>query len=154
MRALSRSNVPTFFLQGVVVLLGLGVLAFLLIEPHFEGRNAHATLFEVYFKDPFLAYVYLASIPGFAALHQVFGALGLIRAGKTFTPETVNALRTAKRCALAVLGFVALAELYILLSVSDDRAGGVVLGGVIGLGVAVAAAAAATFERIARAGAK
>lgn len=46
----------TVFLQIVLVLIGIGALAFLLWEPHVEGRNKHATLFEVYFKDPFLAY--------------------------------------------------------------------------------------------------
>lgn len=40
----------------VVVLGGIGALAFMLWEPHLEGRNAHAGLFEIYFKDPFLAY--------------------------------------------------------------------------------------------------
>jgi hypothetical protein len=43
-------------LQGVIVLIGIGALTFLLWEPHIEGRNVHATLFESYFKDPFLAY--------------------------------------------------------------------------------------------------
>jgi hypothetical protein len=46
----------TAFLQIVIVLIGMGALAFMLWEPHLEGRNAHATVFEVYFKDPFLAY--------------------------------------------------------------------------------------------------
>ena len=51
------------FLQAVIVLICVGVFAFLLFEPPHEGHNAHATLFEIYFKDPFLAYAYLASIP-------------------------------------------------------------------------------------------
>ena len=58
----------TAFLQIVIVLIGIGVLALLLWEPHIEGRNAHATLFEIYFKDPFLAYAYIASITFFVAL--------------------------------------------------------------------------------------
>ena len=53
----------TIFLQVVIVLIGIGVLAAMLWEPHLEGRNVHATLFEIYFKDPFLAYVYIGSIP-------------------------------------------------------------------------------------------
>jgi hypothetical protein len=62
--------VPTIFLQAVIVLIGIGALALMLWEPHIEGRNAHATLFEIYFNDPFLAYAYLASIPFFVALYQ------------------------------------------------------------------------------------
>ena len=43
----------TIFLQVVIVLIGIGALALMLWEPHIEGRNAHATLFEIYFKIPF-----------------------------------------------------------------------------------------------------
>ncbi len=42
-------------LQAAIVLIGIGTLALMLWEPHIEGRNAHATNFEIYFKDPFLA---------------------------------------------------------------------------------------------------
>ena len=66
----------TIFLQVVIVLIGVGALAFMLREPHIEGRNAHVTLFEIYFKDPFLAYAYIASIPFFVALYQAFKVLG------------------------------------------------------------------------------
>ena len=52
----------TIFLQVVIVLIGIGALAVMLWEPLIEGRNAHATLFQVYFNDPFLAYAYTASI--------------------------------------------------------------------------------------------
>ena len=68
----------TIFLQVVIVLIGIGALALLLWEPHVEGRNAHATLFEIYFKDPFLAYAYVASIPFFVALYQAFKVLGYV----------------------------------------------------------------------------
>lgn len=66
---------PAIFLQTVIVLIGIGALAFMLWEPHIEGRNAHATLFEIYFKDPFLAYAYIASTPFFVALYQAFKLL-------------------------------------------------------------------------------
>ena len=66
----------TAFLQMVTVLIGIGAFALLLWEPHIEGRNAHATLFQIYFNDPFLAYAYIASISFFAALHQAFKVLG------------------------------------------------------------------------------
>src|SRR5690242_2233257 len=97
----------TIFLQFVVVLIGIGALAFLLWEPHVEGRNAHATVFEIYFKDPFLAFVYSASIPFFLALYQAFKVLGYAGEGKVFSPPAVKALRTIKYCAITILGFVA-----------------------------------------------
>ena len=68
----------------VVVLIGLGALALLLWEPHLEGRNAHATLFEIYFNDPFLAYAYGASIPFFVSLYQAFKLLGYAGQNQVF----------------------------------------------------------------------
>ena len=139
---------PTIFLQVVIVLVGIGALALMLWEPHIEGRNAHATLFEIYFKDPFLAYAYLASIPFFAALYQAFKVLGYIGQNKRFSQVTMKALRTIRFCALAIIGFVALGELFIMLGNSDDRAGGVFMGILITFGSAVIATAAAIFERV------
>jgi hypothetical protein len=139
---------PTIFLQAVIVLIGIGALALLLWEPHIEGRNAHATIFEIYFKDPFLAYAYLGSIPFFVLLYKTFKVLGYIGQNKAFSPATLRALRTIKFCALATIGFVAGAELFIMLGNSDDRAGGVFIGILVTFGSVVIAAAAAMFERI------
>lgn len=139
---------PTIFLQVVVVLVGIGALALMLWEPHIEGRNAHATLFKIYFKDPFLAYAYLASTPFFVALYQAFKVLGYIGQDKAFSQATLKALRTIKICALAIIGFVALGELFIMVGNSDDRAGGVFMGILITFGSAVIATAAAMFERV------
>jgi hypothetical protein len=138
----------TAFLQIVIVLIGMGALALMLWEPHLEGRNAHATVFEVYFKDPFLAYAYLASIPFFVALYQGFKVLGYAGKNQVFSQAAVKALRTIKFCAISMIGFVAGAEIFILMADSDDRAGGVVMGGLIAFGSIVMAPAAATFERI------
>src|SRR3954451_1544350 len=100
--------VPTIFLQAVIVLIGIGALALMLWEPHIEGRNAHATLFEIYFKDPFLAYAYIGSIPFFIALCQAFKVLEYVKQNKTFSQATVKALRIIKYCAIAIIGFVAI----------------------------------------------
>lgn len=136
------------FLQGVIVLIGIGALAILLWEPHIEGRNAHATLFQIYFNDPFLAYVYVGSIPFFVALYQAFRLLGYAGQNKEFSPAAVKALHKIKYCALAIIGFVIGAEIFIMVSDSDDRAGGVFIGLVITFGAIVMAASAAMFERI------
>jgi hypothetical protein len=138
----------TIFLQVVILLIGIGALALLLWEPHLEGRNAHATLVQIYFHDPFLAYAYTASIAFFAALYQAFKVLGYVRQNKVFSQEAVRALRTIKVCAIAIIGFVAGAEIFIMLSNSDDRAGGVFIGVLISFGAVVIATAAAMLERI------
>src|SRR5918995_429958 len=113
------------FLKAVLVLIGIGALALMLWEPHIEGRNAHATPFEIYFKDPFLGYAYVGSVPFFVALYQGFKVLGYAGQNKVFSQEAVKALRTIKFCAIAMIGFVAGAEIWILSIDSDDRAGGV-----------------------------
>src|SRR5262245_29247093 len=138
----------TIFLQIVIVLIGIGALALMLWEPHLEGRNAHATLFEIYFKDLFLAYTYFASIPFFAALYQTFKVLGYVAQNKAFSQATMKALRTIRLCALAVVGFVGIGELFILLGDSDDRAGGVFIGILITFCAVVIAATAAMFEQL------
>src|SRR3981081_1601797 len=138
------------FLQVVIVLIGIGALAIMLWEPHIEGRDAHATLFEIYFKDPFLAYAYIGSIPFFAALYQAFKVLGYVRQNKTFSHATVKALGTIKYCAIAIIGFVAVSVIFMypMFGDKDDRPAGVFMRILITFPSIVIATAAAMFERI------
>lgn len=138
----------TIFLQIVILLIGIGALAILLFEPHVEGRNAHATLFQIYFNDPFLAYAYVASISFFVGLYQAFKLLGYAGHKQIFSPAAVKALRTIKYCAIAIICFVAGAEIFILLNAEEDKPGGIVIGIAIAFSSFVIAAAAAIFERI------
>src|SRR5579872_4951866 len=100
----------TMFLRAVLVLIGIGAIALLLWEPHIEGRNAHATLFAIYFKDPFLAYAYFASIPFFVGLYQAFNALGYIGRNQARSRMVARSVRIIKYCAIAIVGFVAAGE--------------------------------------------
>ena len=138
----------TIFLQAVVVLIGVGILALLLWEPHVEGRNAHATVFEMYFKDPFLAYVYMGSIPFFGALYQAFKVLGYAGQNNIFSQAAVKALRTIKYCAIAIIGFVAVSVIFMMFSDPDDRPAGVFMRILVTFPAIVVATAAAMFERI------
>lgn len=135
------------FLQVIIVFIGIGALAFMLWEPHIEGRNAHATLFEIYFKDPFLAYAYIASIPFFVALYKAFKVVGYAGRNKLFSQAAVKTLRIIKYSSISIIGFVAAGEICIMLGNSDDRAGGVFMGLLIASGSVVIATAAAMFER-------
>ena len=136
------------FLRAVILLVGVGVLAGLLWEPHLEGRNAHADLATIYFRDPFLAYAYIGSLPFFFGLYQAFKLLGYVGQGRAFSPAAVKALRYIKYCALAVIGFIVGGEAYILLGVSDDRAGGVAMGIAATFACLVTVTAAAVLERV------
>ena len=90
----------------MIVLFGMGILAWLLWEPHVEGVNAHATFFAVYF-DPFIAYIYIGSIPFFVAIYQAVKLLGYVGRNEVFSERSVRALRIIKYCSLIIIGFVA-----------------------------------------------
>lgn len=156
---LTRMNAPrmksgfALSLQIVVVFLGLGMLGLLLWEPHLEGRNAHATTFEIYFHDPFLAYVYLGSVPFFVALQRAFALLGHVRRNGAFSVTTVDALRSIRRCAIVLLGFVAGAVVFVLaLGDGEDRPAGIFMCLLAALSAGALATAATlstrTLERI------
>jgi hypothetical protein len=135
-------------LQVVIGLIGIGVLAFLLGEPHLEGRNAHATTFEIYFKDPFLAYVYVGSIPFFVALYRAFGLLGQVRQHRAFSQASVDALRVIKRCAITIIGFVAGAVVFIIMfGDPEDRPPGISMSLLVMLLSSLVAIAAARIAR-------
>lgn len=137
----------TLFLRAVLVLFGIGALALLLWEPHLEGRNTHATVFEIYFKDPFLAYAYVASIPFFMGLFHGIKVLGYAGRNEEFLPSTLRSVRIIKYCAIAIIAFVAGGEVWIMSIDGEDRAGGVVIGAVIMFASIVVATAMAVLER-------
>ena len=140
---------PIIVLQVVVCLIGIGALAFLLWEPHIEGRNANSTLFQIYFNDPFLVWAYTASIAFFIALYQAFKLLYYIGRNEVFSERSVKALRTIQYCAKIIVGFVVAAEAYLfIVRPGDDIAGGVFMGLLIIFGSGVIAIAAGVFERI------
>jgi len=144
-------KVSILFLQAVVILIGIGILALMLWEPHIEGRNLHATLFEVYFKDPFLIYAYTASVSFFVGLYQVFKLLGYIGKNNVFSQNSVKALRTIKYCAIVLIIFILGAEAYFFIVQSgkgEDIAGGVAMGFFMIFISVTIATSAALFEKI------
>jgi hypothetical protein len=146
----------TIFLQAVIVLIGIGVLIAMLCEPHLEGRNVNATRFEIYFKDPFLTYVYLGSIPFFVGLYQAFKMLGYAGENKVSSQAAVNAVRTIKYCALITAGAIVAADAFLViharlypeLGATDGPEGAVMLGIIATFASIVIATAAAVFERV------
>ena len=67
----------TVFLQVVIVLISIVALAIMIRFPQTEGRASNLDLFSIY-ADPFIVYMYLASIAFFVALYQAFKLLGYI----------------------------------------------------------------------------
>lgn len=122
-------RVLIIFLKILIVLIGIGAIIFMLWEPHIEGRNVNATLYKIYFKDPFLAYAYIASIPFFIALHRTFKFLEYIAQNKIFSRDSIKALRTIKYCAISLVIFAVAPVAYLfIVRPGDDIAGGVFIG--------------------------
>lgn len=131
------------------MLVGVGVSAFLLVEPHFEGRNANATLFQIYFNDAFLVYAYVGSIAFFVGLYQAFRLLGNIRCGAAFVRDSVQIARIIRNCALTIIGFTLPPVAYLfIVRPEDDIAGGIVMGFVVIFISSVVAAVASALEGI------
>ena len=85
------------------------------------------------------------------ALYQAFKILTYVRHDAIFSPATVRALRKIKYCALAIIGFVVVEEIFILLmnrGDNDNPGAPILLGVLIIFPSIVVAAAAAMFERI------
>lgn len=141
-------NGVALFCQVATVFVGVAALAFMLWEPHVEGRNAQATLFEIYFRDPFLAYAYVGSLPFFMGLHQAFGLFGHLRHHDAVSPSTVDGLRAIRSCAMALIGFVAVGGvLILLLGDREDRSAGMFMCLLVILPAGSVAAAAAWLGR-------
>jgi hypothetical protein len=138
----------TLFAQIAILALGIAALVFLLWEPQLEGRNIHATFFQIYFNDPFLAYAYIGSIPFFVGVYQAFRLLGYMRQNRTHSLSSLQALRRIKHCAITIIGFVVIPEAYLLIArPDDDIAGGVAIGLFLIIASTVVAITAATLER-------
>lgn len=142
-----KKNMVMFF-QAIIVLIGIGALAILLWEPHLEGRNAHATLMQIYFHDPFLAYAYIASIAFFVALIHAFKLLRCAGQHTFFSQQAVKSVQTIKNCARMLIGFISLPVVYLfIVRPDDDIAGGVVIGSFLIAVFAIIAALTAKYEK-------
>lgn len=137
----------TMFLQAVIVLIGIGALAFLLWEPHLEGRNANATPYGIYFNDPFLAYAYVASVSFFMALYHAFKVLRYAGTNRLFSHAAARSVRTIRFCAIAMIAFIVVGELMILPN-ADELPPPIFMGLLICFGSAVIIAAMSMFEKL------
>lgn len=142
------TRVSTSLLKAIIILIGLGTLAFLLWEPHAEGVNANATsLFDIYFDDPFLAYAYIASIPFFIALYQAFKLLGFIENNHMFSDRSVKTLQMIRNCAVVIVPFIVGGVVWLFIGESDDRPPIIIMGFITTLISLIVATAATVFAR-------
>lgn len=138
----------TLFLKVVILLVAIGVVAGLLWFPQTEGRAVDLDLISIY-KDPFIIYIYVGSVPFFVGLHQAFKLLNFIEKNKAFSQGAVDTLRNIKFASLSLIGFIALAEVYIrFFANGDDPAGPTMLGILASFALAATATAAAIFQKL------
>jgi len=138
----------TLFLKIVILLIGIGALAGLIWFPQTEGRATNLDLISIY-TDPFIIYGFIASIPFFVALYQAIKLLGYVDKNKIFSLGAVKAVRNIKYCALAIIGFLVVAILYIrVMAQGDDPAGPTMMGLVAIFTSVVTATAAGVFQKL------
>lgn len=132
----------TLFLRLIILLTATGVLAGMIRFPQTEGRAVDLDLISIY-KDPFIIYLYIASIPFFVALFQAFKLAGYIDKKKIFSPAAIEAVWKIKYCALILSVFLVMAIFYIrVMANGDDAAGPTMLGFIAittSVGIAIAA---------------
>jgi Protein of unknown function (DUF3036). len=142
-------RISILFLQAVIVLIGIVVLAILIWSPLKEGRAANLDLFSIYF-DKFILYGYAASTAFFVALYKAFKLLGYIGQNKIFSSGSVKALKSIRYCAIVLSILIMMAGIYIKIfhNKEDDPTGFLVICIVTTFGSIVVATVAAIFERI------
>jgi hypothetical protein len=131
------------------VLIGIVVLAIMIRFPLTEGRAENLTLFNIY-ADPFILYVYAASIPFFTALYKTFKLLGYIGQNKAFSQNSVKALHSIKYCAIIQSILIVMAGIFIRVfhNEDDDPAGFLAICGVTTFVALIVATAIVVFEKI------
>lgn len=140
----------TLFLKVVLIVISVVVLVGMVWFPTTEGRADDLEVLDIY-KDPFIIYLYISSIPIFVGVYQAIKLLGYIEANKTFSPISVKALRNIKYCAVAFSGFIAAAIVYIFIvsrNTTEDGAGAILVGFVIMFASIVIATAAGVFQKL------
>lgn len=137
----------TVFPQAVIVLLSVSTIAFLLIEPQFEGRNVGATFSEIYFTDPFLVYAYLSSVPFFAVLYHTFSLLGAAGKNAFATSDSVRSLSIIQKSAFTMIVFIFGGVVWLLFMGSDDRPPIIAMGAIATLFSLAIACTASYFQK-------
>lgn len=138
----------TLFLKGVVLLIGIAVLAlcvFLLFVIVKKPVNPEY----VSLLYPVLTGMYLSAIPFFVALYQAFRLLSYIDKNTAFSNLSVVALKKIKYCAasISILYGLCMPFLY-MIAEKDDAPGIIVFGLVFVFASFVIATFAAVLQRL------
>lgn len=141
-------NAPTLFLNSVIFLIAAAALAILIRFPLTEGRAVNLDLISIY-SDPFIIFVYVSSLPFFAALFQAGKLLKFIEKNTIFSMPAIKALKNIKYYAVSIILLLLVAMGWIrFASGGEDSAGAIAVGIVLTIVSIVVATAAGVFQKI------
>ena len=134
----------TLFLKGVVVLIGVSILALCIFALPPAISSEEAGMYR-----PLLLGMYVPAIPFFMALYQTLILLSYIDKNKAFSDLSVKALKNIKYCAFTISALYTAGMPYIFYVASEDGAPGVAaLGFVIIFASIVIATFAAVLQKL------
>lgn len=119
-------KIPTLFLKGALIVIGLGVLGLCVI-----GLPAAIISDNVGYYRPLLLGLYVPAIPFFIALFQAGKLLRYIENNTAFSDLSVKALKIIKYSGAAICIMYTLGLPYIYIVAQKDDAPGVMLIGLI-----------------------
>lgn len=125
---------------ALIAVIAIAAFVFMIRMPLHEGRNVGATLTQVYFHDPFLAYAYASSILFFVGLFHIAKLVQYAALPSVALDSCLRSARIVRNCALALMGLITapLAYLFIVRP-EDDIAGGLAMGLLVFLSSAIVA---------------
>lgn len=99
-------------------------------------------------QDPFLAWVYVGSVPFFVALHRAFRLASHVRENGALSQVAVDALHVITHCMMAFIGFVTGGLAFVIMfGDGDDRPAGIFMGILVALPSIVVAIVATAIAR-------
>ncbi len=119
-------KVPTLFLKGALIVIGLAVAGLCII-----GLPAAIMSDNVGYYRPLLFGMYVPAIPFFIALFQAGKLLKYIETNTAFSAWSVKALKNIKYSGIAICSMYTLGLPYIYMVAEKDDAPGVILIGLI-----------------------
>jgi len=138
----------TLFLKGVVILMGLAVLAACIyIIPEAMSNERVGNYRQIIFG------MVIAAIPFFFALSQAYKLLNFIDANKAFSEGSVKALKNIKYCGI-IIGILYAIGLPFIFQVADkdDAPGAIVITMVIIFASIVVSVFAAVLQKLMQSG--
>jgi hypothetical protein len=143
-KGMNMKQGSTIILRGVVILIGLVVLA-LCVFALPSGIVSDKT---GYYR-PILFGLYVPAIPFFYALYQALKLLGYVDKNRAFSELTVKALKNIKLCAFIISALFTVGQPYVFYAADRDDAPGVALIGFVIIGASfVIATAAAVMQKL------